>query len=888
MNKSLINVCAILMALLLLGCAPEEQLSISLESPAVELFVGDELQLHAKLVHSNRDQIPLVWSSSNEEVASVRGGLIIAKKAGSATILVTADHATARCQVTVRNVELTGIALNTTAVTLKIGDKYALSASLTPSNVTNRTVVWASSNPRVVSVDDHGGLIALTEGEADITATSGSKSAACKVIVEIIEVEEISVTPTSLDLTEGDTYTLSATVLPENATNKAITWTSGDSSIVQVDADGKVSALKAGVVTISAKAGAKTATCEVNVAQKVIEVTGISLDKSTLSLVEEESTTLFATVIPSIATDKTVTWSSSSTSVTTVSSSGVVTAVKAGTATIIAMAGTKTATCKVTVSAKVIEVSGITLDRTSLSMTEGETYTLAATVSPSNATDKTVTWSSSNTSVATVSSSGVVAAKSVGSATITAKAGSITASCNITVNAKYVAVESITLSETSLLLDIDESYILKATVTPSDATDNTVTWLTSNQYVAKVTSYGLVSAVASGRATITAKAGDKSATCEVVVGKKVTGITLDKTSIAMKEGETMTLTATVSPSDAANKMVIWGSSNYSVAMVDSFGEVTAKATGTATITAKAGSFIASCKVTVNPATVSVTSVSLNKTNLSLTIGGSETLIATIQPSDATNKSVTWSSNNTSVATVSSSGLVTAKAAGTATITVKTVDGSKTATCSVTVQSNQQTINGHVYVEMGDGLKWATMNVGATKPEEYGDYFAWGETTTKTIFDWDTYKYGTSETSLTKYVKYSDYGTVDDKRTLDRSDDAARVHWGGTWRMPTDDEWTWLRTRCSWKWTSNYEGTGIAGFIVTSKVSGYTGSSIFLPAAGYRYWTNVYSEGSLGYYWSSTLSPMGSYGACDVYFISDNIYRSFFNRCNGLSVRPVSN
>jgi hypothetical protein len=156
-------------------------------------------------------------------------------------------------------------------------------------------------------------------------------------------------------------------------------------------------------------------------------------------------------------------------------------------------------------------------------------------------------------------------------------------------------------------------------------------------------------------------------------------------------------------------------------------------------------------------------------------------------------------------------------------------------------------NGHEYVDLGlpSGLLWATCNVGAESPEDYGDYFAWGETSPKS--DYDTYKYYSSSTDeLTKYCTDSDYGLTDTKTTLDLIDDAARVNLGGSWRMPTSAEQDELREKCTWTWTTL---NGIKGYKVTSKSNG---NSIFLPAAGYRDGTDVYSVGSLGDYWSSSL------------------------------------
>ena len=191
---------------------------------------------------------------------------------------------------------------------------------------------------------------------------------------------------------------------------------------------------------------------------------------------------------------------------------------------------------------------------------------------------------------------------------------------------------------------------------------------------------------------------------------------------------------------------------------------------------------------------------------------------------------------------------------------------------------------HEYVDLGLSVKWATCNVGATKPEEYGDYFAWGETQPKSTYDWSTYKWcrGSYDTQ-TKYCTNSSYGTVDNKTTLELSDDAARANWGGSWRMPTDAELTELREQCTWTWTTQ---NGVYGYKVTSKKSGYTNKSIFLPAAGYRDGSSIYYAGSSGYYWSSSLYTDYPDYAWNVYFRSDYVYRSLSNRHSGFSVRPV--
>ena len=193
-------------------------------------------------------------------------------------------------------------------------------------------------------------------------------------------------------------------------------------------------------------------------------------------------------------------------------------------------------------------------------------------------------------------------------------------------------------------------------------------------------------------------------------------------------------------------------------------------------------------------------------------------------------------------------------------------------------------NGHEYVDLGlpSGLKWATCNVGATTPEEYGDYFAWGEVEPKETYSWSTYKYGSKYNQLTKYCYNSDYGKdgfTDNKTVLDPEDDAAHVNWGGSWRMPTKAEQDELRNNCTWAWTTQ---NGVKGY----KVVGPNGNSIFLPAAGYVYEGTLTNAGSYGYYWSSSLNTDHPVSAYDVDFNSDYVDWINLTRYYGQSVRPV--
>ena len=505
-------------------------------------------------------------------------------------------------------------------------------------------------------------------------------------------------------------------------------------------------------------------------------------------------------------------------------------------------------------------------------MTEGDTETLTATVTPSNATDKSVTWTSSNTSVATVSADGVVTAKTSGTATITVMTtdGRKTATCAVTVKAKVINVTGVSLDQTSLTLKEGDTRTLTATVTPSDATDKSVTWSTSNSSVATVSASGVVTAKSSGTATITVTTtdGSKKATCSVSVKPKVTGVSLDNTAISLLVGQTQWLTATVTPADALDKSVTWSSNNTSVATVSSSGLVTAKAIGSATITVRTtdGDKTATCLVTVTP--VSVTSVSLNKTSLIMYENDSETLIATVLPSNASNKAAFWSSSNTSVASVSSTGKVSALSTGSAIITVTTEDGNKTASCSVTVKADP-----YGAVDLGLSVKWAPYNYGASYENEVGGYYKWGDPTGTAA----GYSFSPPEVDTISGTQY----------------DVVRAHWGGDWRIPTAEEIRELKNQCTKTWTN-------VGGVYGVRFTGRNGNSIFLPASGIGYsskqWatseTTSYSYEGQASLMAGTSYYNSTFGArvIDIYLFSEESFNTYIIQrlVNNVSIpiRPV--
>ena len=517
---------------------------------------------------------------------------------------------------------------------------------------------------------------------------------ACKQEPPVVSVTAVTVKPATLTLTEGDSQRLQATVSPADATDKTITWSSSNTQVVTVT-DGTVKAIKPGSATISASAGGKKGTCQITVQAKIVNVSGIALDVTEKQLEEGESFTLKATITPDNASDKTVTWSSQNADIAEVDQNGKVTAKKAGQTTVTATTkdGAKTASCAITVIAR---VASIALDVTEKQLEEGESFTLTATITPDNASDKTVTWTSQNADIAEVDQNGKVTAKKAGQTTVTAttKDGAKTASCAITVIAR---VASIALDVTEKQLEEGESFTLTATITPDNASDKTVTWTSQNADIAEVDQNGKVTAKKAGQTTVTAttKDGAKTASCAITVIARVASIALDVTEKQLEEGESFTLTATITPNNASDKTVTWTSQNAEIAEVDQNGKVTAKKAGqtTVTVTTNDGAKTASCVITV---IARVASVAVTPVELTLYIGQSSNLTATITPDNASDKTVVWSSQNAEIAEVDQNGKVTAKKTGQTTITVTTNDGAKTASCAVTVRADGGT------EDFGDG------------------------------------------------------------------------------------------------------------------------------------------------------------------------------------------
>ena len=568
-----------------------------------------------------------------------------------------------------------------------IGETQRLNITISPKGALYESISWKSSNESVATVDEVGFVTGKAAGITIITVTAGGKTASCQITVKTIEVASITLDKTSLKLIEQESATLMATITPNNASNKTITWESSNPEIASVQ-NGTVTGIMPGQATITATAGNKSDTCIVTVSSRYVPAKSISFVEAPYFIWRGSTETMGATVYPSNTTDN-ITWTSSNENVVRVDNKGHITGVNEGEATITVQAGSVSASHLVKVE---IHVETVTLDVSSIYLEEGDTTTLIPSTAPENAANVTFLWWSDDDSIVQVDEkTGTIKAIKEGKTIIRVQAETtivipanfasyaswaVGTECKVTVLKR--TVESVTLNKTDITLGKGESTNLIATV-KSNNSSYVVTWTSSDENIVQVDQTGKITALNKGEATITAKAGNKTASCKVTVGVSVQSVTLDKTSLSLEKGQSTTLFANITPDDASNKTITWTTSDANVVKVDQTGKITALNKGEATITAKAGNKTASCKVTV---IVPVQSIKLDKTSFSLGKGQSMTLVATVTPDDASDKTIKWKSSDENIVQVDQTGKITAVGVGGATVTAQV--GDKTATCKVTV------------------------------------------------------------------------------------------------------------------------------------------------------------------------------------------------------------
>lgn len=502
-------------------------------------------------------------------------------------------------------------------------------------------------------------------------------------------------------LFKGKSYKPAYTLIGMEGTKPTkVSWTSSDNTVVGMN-NGMLSAKKAGTAIVTCTAKLPDGT-ELQASRQVtVEtmVTQLTAKKPTLSVfVGETAEPVAINILPATASCKDLIWSSADESIATVGADGAITGVKAGVVKITATSAELSAAPKkvsVTVTVKQA-VTGITLDQSELRLAKAGIGKLVATVTPDDASNKKVTWTSSDKKVATVTPTGQVTAVAPGTAIITATAADgsgQTASCTVEV---YAPVATVTMSSpTATVFAGTEGTQLSVKVKPDNAKYYEITWASSNESVATVDQTGKVTPVAGGKATITAtvtnplnpKSAPKKVTCAVTVTQGVDSIKIENgNAIRIGKGKIEKLTATVLPATASNKKITWASADKKVATVTPTGQVTAVGLGTTTITATAADgsgAVSQITVTVYQPVASVTAKSLRA---AVTQGKTVNLYATVNPSTAANKNLVWSSDNTGIATVDANGKVTGVSKGQCKITAASAeDAKKKVTFTVTVE-----------------------------------------------------------------------------------------------------------------------------------------------------------------------------------------------------------
>jgi uncharacterized protein YjdB len=670
----------------------------------MSMFVGDSTTIKA-VIKQTITNAPLSWTCStvNSSVFTVtqatdgKSAVITATGVGVADLIVentvSGDRKTIR--ITVRSY-IESISLKNTELSVpmyKEGYNMGKSdVSYTPTNATDTTLIWTSSDTSVATVDEDGYITFVNAGIVLITVRPENNPsgvmASCLLTI-VGSANKISLSETDITMQVGESHSILVDYSPINTTAE-LTWTptGNDAASVTIsyDEDRKIATINGkapGVVYVNISSP-QTGIDSIKVTVKQ-PATAIALSPKSLIVKTGDTAQLKATFTPANSTD-TLTWSSINTGVASVDKDGVVTGVKEGTTFVRVQSYNGTVAGPTEIVQVTVQdgLKGVSLDSIAKTVKVGESIDLTPIFNPATAYDKTMTWTSSNSSIATVAASGESDAKVTGVKqgvvliTGTATDGGYTVSCLVTVEAavKTTAETKVTVSPTTKYLAVGKTCVITATVTGSS--NKKVKWSSSKKKVATVNSSGKVKAKKIGTTYIKAKAKDGSgafARCKVRVVRKAKKLKLNKYSAKMLVGGTMKLKATIKPKNATVKSVKWTTDNKAVATVSSNGRVLALSEGMVKITAttKDGSKKkASCLIVVSEP-VDATGVTVENSSIILAKGRAAQSGIVAAPANTTT-SIRYYSDNPSVATVDSHGKIKSKAVGQATIYGETSNG----------------------------------------------------------------------------------------------------------------------------------------------------------------------------------------------------------------------
>lgn len=685
-----------------------EQIATSLQGN-IERFIGDEDKIKVSFFPEKTTDTTITWTSSDTSVVSVsKAGDIVALREGIAIITATTSNdKEASVIITVLPIDVENIELNIASSILTAGDKQQLMATLTPENVTNKTLEWKSSNEAVAIVSPLGLVSALAVGEAIITVTShNGLEAYCNVEVQelIIDVQSIGIDIHVADLLLGETLTLVAEILPEDATNKSITWKSLNTDIAAVNQNGKVTALAVGSAKIVVSSiNGLTDTCVVEVKHQPI--TSIELKTSDIAVAKGATISIanYLEINPANAHKKSVEWSVNN-EFASITEQGVLTnTLEWGSVQADVFVSVTDAYNTVFVDTVHIELIGCptkidsyVISPSTSSLVEGDTLNISTIISPATACVQSVEYASSNPSVLSVSNAGVLYAHSPGIATLTV---SISDGFEIHTKTKEYTVlkdcsAPITLELSHATLHVPEggTATITSTVVPdNECTENVIVeWKSSDNSIVTVIN-GELTALNEGAAVVTAFVDSDTtirATCTVNVVKHceatITSLSVNTTEVQLYMNQTAQIQAELLPANACNPKVLWKSLKETVAVVNASGKITPVGYGTAKIIAwseQSPTKEVEINVTIEkrlPTSIEIlSSASMFKDSML-------TLLPQLRPSNIDDASVAWRSSDTSIAVVNSVGEVFAKSGGDAYIYATTVNGLKDS-CKITVK-----------------------------------------------------------------------------------------------------------------------------------------------------------------------------------------------------------
>ncbi len=683
------------------------------------IAIGEQRTFSGRVTVSPGLSTAVIWRSSDQRVATVdASGQVTGVGLGTSSITIrSVADSTRIATATVTVVPIVrSVTLTPSNATGMVGEVVQMTAAVVADGPLSRAVTFRSSNVLVATVSSQGTVAFVGGGQASITAIAvadTTRRATAMVNVSAPSVQSVSLSPGAASLFPSAVQQLNAVVIANGGLSTAVVFRSSAPAIASVSPVGLVTAHTPGTAIITALSVADTtkrAVAQITVTPPSVQ--SVRISPTTASLQIGGTQLLAASITSSGGLPTTAAFRSSAPAVATVGSNGLVTAISAGTATITAMASadtTKQATSTITVVAA--GVLSIAISPTSDSLLVGQSQSVTASVVATGGLPTTVIFRTNAAGVATVSASGLVTAVGAGTATITAIATADTtkrATATITVVAP--AVQSVTISPTSASLMVGQSQALNAVVTTTGGLPTTVVFRTSAPGVATVSASGVVSAVSGGSALITAMATadtSRQATATITVASAVVqSITISPTSGSLLIGQAQAFTASVITTGGLPTTVTYRTSAPSVATVNGTGAVTAVGVGAATITAVATADTtkrASATLTVTPRPVVVT---VSPRPVSLDVGATQQLSASVTGDPGINTAVTWSSASASIAAVNASGLVTAVASGSAVILATSVaDPARRDTVTVAVSSTQL------------ATTWASVRLGGALYEE---------------------------------------------------------------------------------------------------------------------------------------------------------------------------